>query len=417
MKADKQTENSQWVIATFSEPIVYHRTTDEAWLINPRRRYVMNAENLLSLTPYVASVSDLRGSTYYNPLLAGKSINDAAILVERNRNRGIGDLLFLTGPLEFFRHVSGGSAQVDLYALSDRGVLFQHYKGLKHKTTLSGPLHYDDLGLYNYHWLVDAVTECNEEPDQLNVYDSLYRQLGFDPETIDPKFKRPTACIEDTDLDSLHQFFRQTWQHTQLDLRRTPYYVVAPFAAASLRSAPYTTWLKVIEALARRRPVVVVGMDNRRVPDTDINMGEFSAQIASMPNTVNAIGACSLRGLMALIHRSICLFGLDSGPLYIAQALRVPAVSVWGTHDPGVRIGYDPDYMELAIWDQPMCNHSPCYAYAQFPVHLCPRREKQSICEVLFSLSVDEVMKRADIVEARNISKSRSRLPLAAFST
>lgn len=403
MKSDKQPEHSQWVIATFGEPIIWHRTFDEAYLLNPLRRYVMNADNLHALNPFVTSISDLKGSTFFNPVMSGKAINDATILVERNRDRGIGDLLFMTGPLEFFRHVSGGSAQVHMYALSDRGMVLQNHKALRHKTTLSGPLHYDDLGLYNYHWLVDAVTECNEEPDQLNVYDALYRQIGFDPEVIDPKFKRPTVYLEDSDYDHLNQYYRVVWERTKIDLRRNPYYVVAPFAAATLRSAPYGTWLKIIEAVSKRRPVVVVGLDNRRVPDTDMTPGEFAEELVQFPNVVHAIGATGIRVLMAMISRAACLFCVDSGPLYVAQALRVPAISLWGTHDPGVRIGYDTDYMELAVWDQQMCNYSPCYAYSNFPAHKCPRRDKQTICEVLFSVDVDEVMKRVDIVESKNV--------------
>jgi hypothetical protein len=94
---------------------------------------------------------------------------------------------------------------------------------------------------------------------------------------------------------------------------------------------------------------------------------------------------------------------MDSGPLYIAQALRVPAVSVWGTHHPGVRIGYDNDYMELAVWNHEVCKWSPCYAYAGFPDGKCPNGSKQMTCEVLNTVTPQHVMDRLDKVQARKV--------------
>ncbi|HNL70532.1 MAG TPA: glycosyltransferase family 9 protein, partial [Leptospiraceae bacterium] len=58
---------------------------------------------------------------------------------------------------------------------------------------------------------------------------------------------------------------------------------------------------------------------------------------------------------------------LDSGLLYVAEALRVPTISLWGTHAPAVRLGYDPAYMDLAIWPRENCGAAPCFAYANFP--------------------------------------------------
>lgn len=401
MNPNREPEHNQWVIVTFNQPVIWSLTPDEAYAFNPMRRYVMTAEAAESLKEFIQTMSELEGSTFYTPLNLNAPLHDAHILVERNRNRGIGDLLFMTGPLEFIRHLSAGSAKVDFYGMTDRGVVLQNHAALRYKTVLCGPLHYDDLGLYNYHWMSRTVTETNEEPDQLNVYDALYKQLGVDPAQVPNKFKRPTCYLTDSDFAHLDYYYRAIYETMQIDLRRTPYYVVAPFAAASLRTMSYRTWIDIITELSKRRPVVVVGRVDHRVPMSDISAGDFSTRIADMPNVVNAFGATGMRMLMALISKAQCFFGMDSGPLYIAQGFRTPAISMWGGHDPGVRLGYDKDYMDLAIWNRTMCSSAPCYAYSAFPAHKCPRGEAQSMCEVLLTINIDDVMDRLDLVESK----------------
>lgn len=403
MTSDRQPLNMQYVLTTFKAPTIWHRTDDEAWLLNPLRRHIMHADHLTRLKDHIESISDLKGTQYYTPLQAGKSLASARVLIERNRDRGIGDLLFLTGPLSFMQNASGNNVKIDVYALADRGAVLTHHPALHLGTTLHGPLFYDDLGLYNYQWLIETVTECNEEPDQLNVYDALYKQLGFDPGEVDPKYKRPSARLVDEDYRSLDQVFYSVWQHKKVDFRRVGYYAVAPFAAATLRSLNYSTWLAIIKELAAKRPVVVLGAASHRHPDMDISAGEFQHQIAQLPNVVNAIGATPLRTMMALISKAVALVTLDTGSLYVAQALNTPAISIWGSHDPGVRLGYDKNYMDLAIWNQPACRMSPCFAYASFPAHKCSMGIHQQCCDVLASATPDQVLQKLEMIESKNV--------------
>jgi ADP-heptose:LPS heptosyltransferase len=114
---------------------------------------------------------------------------------------------------------------------------------------------------------------------------------------------------------------------------------------------------------------------------------------------VNAIDCTSIRVLMALISRSFCTIGLDSAPIYMAQALKVPAISIWGTHPPGCRIGYDKNMMDLAIWNQEACQYSPCFAFGGFPANKCPMGANQGCCEVLASIVPDDVLKKVDMIE------------------
>lgn len=396
--------NSQWLIVTVKEPVMFHQTADETWLFNPNRRYIINANRVATIERFIATVSELDGAALYTPLRAGQNISGTKLLVERNRERGVGDLLFLTGPLGFLNHVSGNSIEIDLMAFADRGIVLTHSPLIHNKCVKCGPLEYDHLRMYNHHWLINTVTEQDTEGDQLNVYDSLYQQLGFKPDEIEPQWKRPTATLIAEDFLNLDRFYKHVWDNRQTDLRRIGYYVVAPFTNATLRSMNYGRWLEVIHTLATRRPVVVVGNSSLRMPETDMSAGEFNQRVAAMGGGVfNAVDSTSLRVLMALISRATCLIGLDSAPLYMAQSLRTPAVSIWGTHAPGARIGYDKNYMDLAIWQRGACQHSPCFAYGSFPVDKCPDGTRQTSCAVTAAVSVNDVLQKVDAVESAGV--------------
>jgi hypothetical protein len=402
MTQDRLPLNSQYAIVTFSKPVVWP-IGNENWLLNPMRRHIMTASHLPTLQPFIQSISDLKGSPYYMPFTSGKSLSGASIVVDRHRDRGIGDLLFMTGVFDFMQHIAGNNVKIDMYALAERGAVLLNHPALHLGTTLAGPLLYDDIGLYNYQWLVDTVTECSEEPDQLNVYDALYKSLGFNPADVDPRFKRPSARLIEDDFRQLDQFFWHIHTHKNVDFRRIGYYVVAPFAASTLRSMNYIQWLEIIKELSTRRPVVVIGQGGVRLPDMDIGSGEFQSTLAQMNNVINAIGATPVRVLMALMSKAVACVTLDSGTLYIAQAFRTPVISLWGSHDPGVRIGYDQDYMDLAIWNQKSCRSAPCFAYAQFPAHKCPNGANQISCDVLASISTEQVVEKLDMIESRNV--------------
>ena len=254
------------------------------------------------------------------------------------------------------------------------------------KNALSGPIHYDDFDNYGAHWMVEQATEFDEQPDQLNVYDALYRSMDTDPATVDPRYKRPFASLNTADIRGLDSFYWETHKNFGLDLRSVPYYAVAPLSHATLRSAPYSVWLDVINTLARKAPVIILGSPREgHTPHVGMSYAEFNTELSKMEGLpiLNFAGHAPLRLAMAIVSRAKALACLDSGLLYVAQAFHTPAVSVWGTHDPRTRIGYDKAYMDLAIFDKHLCPHAPCFAYSRFPVHRCPGGADQSICEVL----------------------------------
>jgi hypothetical protein len=392
-----------WSIISVSQQLFWHQIyEEEVWSLQPPRRYVMSSDQIKPpLSDYISTISDFASSRNYRPLIGSVNLAKARILVERNRCRGIGDLLFLTGPLSYLYHLSGQSCQIFLYALSDRGIVLNNHPALYKQSPLFGPIEYDQLPLYDYHWFVGSVTEYDCESDQLNVYDALFRQLGLDYKKIDEGWKRPTASLTQDDLKNLNAFFFFCNEDRKIDFRKEGYYVVAPLCVSSLRSAPYSAWLKIIQSMSQRRPTFVIGKIHESIPSTDMDIGQFNSALCGLgPNVINIMGDTPLRTIMSIISKAVCFVGLDSGPLYIAQSLRTPAVSVWGPHHPGVRLGYDKEYMDLAVWNKNACRSCPCFAYTGFPKDLCSHGENQVVCDVLAAVDVELVMANIDKVES-----------------
>ena len=399
--------HAEWLITTLLAPMTFNRGQDEVWPLNPVRRYLFNRQHAQKFTFNIDQVSTLAGSPLYHPLRAGRSLSGKRIFVERFRDRGLGDLLFLTGPFAFMHSVTGGTVKIYPYAWTDRGAVLQSSPYVENGTCLFGPTHYDDFWNYDYQWLINSVTESTCESDQLNVYDALYDSIGLNPAQIDPKFKRPSVTIESSELADLASFFHSFWSECAVDARHTGYYVVAPFTHSPLRQANFSMWLEVIPELARRRPVFIIGQANEPVPDTDLSIGQFVAKVDELnsPQIANLINKkLRVRFIMALISQATAFVGLDSGPLYIAQGCRVPAVSVWGPHDPGVRLGYDPDYMDLAVWEQEGCSQAPCFAFRNFPASKCPLGPNQQVCEVFKATTADAVLAKVDLIERKRLT-------------
>jgi ADP-heptose:LPS heptosyltransferase len=405
----RKPHNARWLIVSVNKPVMMRRSDDETWLLNPRRRYVLNADTVEDLSAYIETMSDLEGSAFYKPIRTAPKVRlpGASLLIERYRDRGIGDILFTTGPLAYLNHITGGALRAYYYTYAERGSILNYCPYLADNSPLVGPILYDELPQYDYHWFIDAVTEYCEEPDQLNVYDALFENLGAATATVDRRFKRPLVSMSASETKALDDFYYWIFVNSKirLDLRNSGYYVVAPLANSSTRCAPYNTWLQVIATLSERRPVLVVGAMRDRMPSTDMTVGDFCGTLDNNPafttgRVVNLLGKTNLRHLVQLISKANCVASLDSGVLYIAQGLRVPCVSLWGSHAPAVRLGYDPEYMSLALWEQRACRHSPCFAWQNFPAHKCPMGEVQTTCECQSAIAPEQVTRLFDQVEA-----------------
>ena len=247
---------------TPAKSFLWPKGEGETWLLNPPLRYVVPSDQQVEVQDYLEAWSELKTSANYRQLTPGCVLGGKKVLIERHRDRGIGDLLFMTGPLHYLQHFSAHAVKIYFHASTDKGLVLHGNPHLHNEMPLAGPVLYDTLPLYNYHWFVDAATEYDEEADQLNVYDSLYLQLGIDYAQVPVQFKRPVMKSYSADHRRRTDLFSMLYHEQRGDWRGAPYWVVAPTTLSSLRVANYGTWLTVINSLAEVANVIVVGQAN-----------------------------------------------------------------------------------------------------------------------------------------------------------
>lgn len=366
-------------------------------MFNPGVRYVLNASLLGELEPHVEDACLLSGSEKFRPLRFPAKVGGSKILVERYRGRGIGDLMFVTGPLNWIQAQCGHSAKIYTYAMASRRPVLAGHPALAADPGM-GPVVYGSLDDFKFHWFIDNVTEFTSG-DQRNVYDEMYEKIGVDPASVDERFKRPSVQISQQDLKNFAHFSNGVGQARGIDLNRG-FSMVAPLCQSQIRSANYSMWVEVIRQMAETGPVIVVGNLDGILPDTDMSISDFSRELdgleGSNQNVVNAIGPMPLRTMMTAAAKARVVVCLDSGPLYAAQAARVPAVSLWGPVSPGSRIKYDQAYMDLAVHISEACQNSPCHAWRNFPSSLCPDGSLQRTCATLSAITPDIVMEKVE---------------------
>lgn len=110
---------------------------------------------------------------------------------------------------------------------------------------------------------------------------------------------------------------------------------------------------------------------------------------------VDLVGATGVQQLAAVLARSRCLVGNDSGPMQIAAALGVPVIVPWGPSDLPRNRPRDPRH--TVLFQNLPC--SPCYRMpGDSSVHLC----NDHVC--LSTIGVDDVTKavRATLDRSRS---------------
>jgi len=149
--------------------------------------------------------------------------------------------------------------------------------------------------------------------------------------------------------------------------------------------------------MAPHRPVLVVGQDGP-APATDMAYGDFLNRASEIKGVFNLTGETPVRNLMSLIKNATAVVTLDTAPLYLAEAFRTPAISVWGPHDPKCRLRYDPEYLKNAVWKSSECTSSPCYQSRGFGPK-CPNGSAQKVCDVLSSVTSADIIDKLQVVE------------------
>lgn len=123
--------------------------------------------------------------------------------------------------------------------------------------------------------------------------------------------------------------------------------VLSPFSNFRLKEWSLEGWVELVKRLGI--PSVVVGTERDR----------HRAEIFDKTSSLNLVGKTSLRELMAVISLSKGVVSCDSSPVHIANALGIPALSVYTATSPDY--GFYPligDYVKPELYCSP-CSPNP----------------------------------------------------------
>jgi len=127
-------------------------------------------------------------------------------------------------------------------------------------------------------------------------------------------------------------------------LREKEYIVISPFSNFTLKEWSLRNWNRLIKLLGKEMRIVVTGTSKDYEKSKELE-GDF----------VNAVGKTSLRELMALLKGAKLVIACDSSPVHMANALGVPAITVYTATSP--RYGF---YPLRGIYLQNPAPCSPC---------------------------------------------------------
>ena len=144
------------------------------------------------------------------------------------------------------------------------------------------------------------------------------------------------------------------------------YVVFSPFSNFPLKEWHLESWLKLAKML--RKKVVVVGTKK------DQDRSKIFSEVV-----INLTGQTSLRELMAIIRRAKLVVSCDSSPVHIANALGVPALTIYTATSP--IYGF---YPLKGAYITPEVECSPCSPN--------PKRCKTGTYECLSSISAEKVL-------------------------
>ncbi|MCS7261936.1 MAG: glycosyltransferase family 9 protein [Aquificaceae bacterium] len=148
--------------------------------------------------------------------------------------------------------------------------------------------------------------------------------------------------------------------------------VVAPFSNFPLKEWHIKGWLELVERLPL--PAVVVGLERDR-----------ERALLFTQKAINLVGKTNLRELITLISLSKAVLSCDSSPVHVANALGVPAISVYTATSP--RYGFYPLKGYALTPDLPC---SPCSPN--------PKRCKTGTYACLDKVTVEEILEKLELV-------------------
>ena len=162
------------------------------------------------------------------------------------------------------------------------------------------------------HLVSDAVPLPAREIHAVDEYLEVARSLGA---TVAPaQFALPVRAEARDSVDQL------LTAHGVSAAR--PLIVISPSASVRWREWPLERWRAVVDALAERGTVIIIGERARSAAHRGLIQGA--------PSAVDLTGQTTLAEVVALIERAALLLAPDTGSAHVAVALGVPVLEVLG---------------------------------------------------------------------------------------
>lgn len=142
-----------------------------------------------------------------------------------------------------------------------------------------------------------------------------------------------------------------------------PYIVIAPGARWIVKEWPLTSYHQLCKSLLKKgHRIVLIGAAS------DADKGK-TIMDGLTGNICNLIGCTTLPELVELIRRSTLYLSADTGPLHIANALKVPLIALFGTTSPERTGPYGGHHIHIlvsptskATLQHPLINDPTCMA-------------------------------------------------------
>jgi ADP-heptose:LPS heptosyltransferase len=336
---------------------------------NPGERYLLNddqSQHILNAKDNMLDTMSDFEPLYKDYVKRPLSFKGQRVLFYRCR--GIGDQLVASALARYFTE----KLKSTCFQLSDRGheelwVGNPFIQGLPVRFPLGidAVMPFNKKPFYNYAFFIESLAEWNTEPEQRNVYDTMFNMVGIDHSHVPPEYKRPV--------------YGQSHQAAELFKKwKTEHNVPDKYIAFQLRAtnAVRTPPAFVIDRLMSRLCDVglpVICLD-------DHVLSEEHAEIAKKyPNARDLTKTTASIQLYGQVVTNAHLFvGPDSSGIHFAASSGTPAIGVWGPFSYESRARYYPHHYPLQSL---LCPKGPCFNYLNaLPVGKCPEGADQQHC-------------------------------------
>ena len=337
-----------------------------------------------------------------------------------NGSGGYGDQI-LTWPFAKILAMRG----YEVHVMCDPGntLCWWHFPWIRSLQPL--PMQYEQFKLFDYHCMMETVTNTDEHQDQDHPLDTMLRKVGIDPYTVDAKQKVIRPNFTYLEMQSVEKFAGKRIGMYQLSASNQTRSLPAGDSAFMLSKIadayPDIHWLALHDKYnldSYREAISCKKCGGKGKLDAPVNTNvsassssgthstgtlavspvkEDLAQIcpkckgsgAIRPN-IQSYSSPDLRELWALTTKAAVVVAPDSMMVHVAGCMDVPCVGLWGLTAPVNRIKY---YLNHApIWKREACPFAPCYTYGGCFPRYCPPRANRTVCECLGAIAPSDVL-------------------------